>query len=358
MCELLCANFDKKVNLKLHLDAFKYRAADNPHGFGLAWFEDETAQIVKSPENAVESRLYDNMVKNDFVSAQILMAHVRYSSVGASTLKNCHPFSRELNGRNFIFMHNGTIDSYKKFNLNQFYPIGETDSEHIFCHILSKINKNNLSMRDENEFKALAELFAVINNEGNFNCALSAGRKLFCYYDKNGYNGLCFAHYNDLSRNNIRFKQVDITAKYHDNENASGFIIASRPFSYCNWRPFKFGEMIVFENGRAIYSNLRSIDSINKYETYNDGPEFELEQNILNLLKKEPGTIKSSDIKKEILKTNNNTYIKNPEFNYAFFKLLCDSKIYMKHAETNTPGGQKWHDDNTYFTINNFKNSF
>ncbi|MEZ7893111.1 MAG: class II glutamine amidotransferase [Candidatus Wallbacteria bacterium] len=361
MCELLCADFNKKINLKWHLEAFKCRAFENPDGFGLAWYEDECAQIVKSPENALESRLYDNITKNNFIGAQIIMAHVRYSSVGVKTLKNCHPFSRELDGKNYLFMHNGTISAYQKFGLKRFQPLGHTDSEHLFCHILAGIEKNKISEWNESNFKKIHDIFKRINEKGNFNCVLSDGSKLFCYYDKNGYNGLCFVRHDDLSQGDINFKQLDAKFSYKKcaEKNSAGFVIASRPLSYCKWQPFKFGEMIVFENGSAIYSTARDTAEINDCRLISNYDHISnLENEILNIIKKQKNAIKNIDIFNSLLQGNNELNINKEYFNYIIFKLLCESKIFMKYEKSSKPGGLKWHDNNTSFIINECKTSF
>jgi len=58
--------------------------------------------------------------------------------VGAVSLPNTHPFTRELWGRYWAFAHNGQLaDSIPA--TGPFRPVGDTESEAVFCHLLNTL---------------------------------------------------------------------------------------------------------------------------------------------------------------------------------------------------------------------------
>ena len=64
---------------------------------------------------------------------------MRRKTRGKVSLANTHPFVRELWGRTFVFAHNGTVKQASKLPLGGFRPMGQTDSEHAFCALLSAL---------------------------------------------------------------------------------------------------------------------------------------------------------------------------------------------------------------------------
>src|ERR1043165_7089841 len=73
--------------------------------------------------------------------SSIYVAHVRQRTTGsAPTHADTHPFSRELNGRDYCFVHNGTLTGdFWQRPLGRFRPVGATDSEYFFCLLLAEL---------------------------------------------------------------------------------------------------------------------------------------------------------------------------------------------------------------------------
>ena len=117
----------------------------------------------------------------------------------------------------------------------RFVPAGETDSEYAFCYIMNYLEKEeNLYVIEDFEF--IHELFCSLNKFGLFNCIMSNGKYLFCYYDKEGFNGL---HYLNLK----------------GNSNAQGYVISTHPLLSEEWISFGKAQTIVFKDGDLIFSS-------------------------------------------------------------------------------------------------------
>jgi len=260
MCELLAMSFNLPVRPNISFRGFRHRGESNPHGWGIAFYPDESAQIIKEPIRAKKSPLSKFLQDYQEVKSKIFIGHVRYTSVGTKSHKNTHPFYRELNGKEYVFAHNGTLRNYENLKLGNFKPIGETDSEHAFCYLLNCIEMRDITKWKNEDFEWVAEKLKEINEYGRFNCIFSDGELLFCYHDKNGYNGLYFIQrkppYGKICLLDEDW-QVDLAEEKRPEQ--TGYIIATRRLTNEPWEKFKFGELIVFKDGKMIHSNSRDI---------------------------------------------------------------------------------------------------
>jgi len=263
MCELLGLCFNKPVRPKISFRGFRRRGRRNPHGWGLAFYPDESAQVLKEPIESTESPLSKFIVSYDLIKSKIFIAHVRLKSSGRRSYKNTHPFSRELNEKDYIFAHNGTI-SVESLELGRFKPVGETDSEHVFCHILHCIEERGIERWRISDFKWLHEKFREINELGEFNCLMSDGTHLFAYHDVDGYNGLCFVRREppfgvvELRDEDFVIDLVDLAEKKDPSQR--GYVIASKPLTNEDWQKFEPGGLLVFRDGEIIYPAFGDVE--------------------------------------------------------------------------------------------------
>ncbi|GMH82397.1 hypothetical protein TL16_g09241, partial [Triparma laevis f. inornata] len=94
-----------------------------------------------------------------------IIAHIRYATVGNTTLENVHPFTRELWGRNWAFAHNGDLPHFASQTTTcaqrHFNPVGTTDSEAVFVEILNAIEQKFCI---ENGMPSSCELFEFLKS--------------------------------------------------------------------------------------------------------------------------------------------------------------------------------------------------
>ncbi|HHV95249.1 MAG TPA: winged helix-turn-helix transcriptional regulator [Clostridiaceae bacterium] len=261
MCELLGMNFNEPISPTFTFRGFTKRGDFNPDGWGIALYPNGglAVQIIKEPVNAYTSRLANYIINTsgNFTS-KIYISHVRQKSRGESVYRNTHPFSRELNGRDYCFAHNGTLTGSYKYDLllGMFNPIGETDSEYVFCHIMEFV-KNRIINRswDQSSFSLLYEKFREINAYGKFNCLFSDGEHLFCYHDKCGYNGLHYVRrVAPFTKVKLADEDFEIDLKEEKKPEQAGYIVATRPLTNENWIGFARGQFVVFKDGKIIYN--------------------------------------------------------------------------------------------------------
>ncbi|HEX3013668.1 MAG TPA: class II glutamine amidotransferase, partial [Methanobacterium sp.] len=156
MCELLGLSFNTPVRPNLSFKGFRIRGETNPDGWGIAFYPDKSAQVIKEPLEAEKSLLSEFIELYPKIKSKTFIAHVRLNSTAPPAHMNTHPFGRELNGTNFIFAHNGTLTDYEAdFDKSTFKPIGKTDSEAAFCHLLNRIKDEKIKFFDKSDYEWL-----------------------------------------------------------------------------------------------------------------------------------------------------------------------------------------------------------
>lgn len=249
-------SFRESVRPNLNVKGFKSKGQSNPDGWGIGFFPDESAQIIKEPLQAGVSLMSEFIRIYPGIVSKLFIGHVRKSSVGQISHRNTHPFSRVLNGKEFVFAHNGSLEGFQVLHVGRFIPIGETDSEHAFCHLLHAIECRGITGWDVNDLKWMNMLLKEINAFGKFNCVFSDGEYLFCYHDMNDFNSYRIVQRNNLSDNG-RFHDEEFEIHLVDESKPTqkGFIIATNPMTPEPWEKFLPGELMVFKNGEMVFSS-------------------------------------------------------------------------------------------------------
>lgn len=254
MCELLGLAFNESVSPGLSFRGFRRRAARNPHGWGLAAIGPRRATITKEPLNAERSKASAAIAAGTVLTAPVFIGHVRDASCGGIALENTHPFTRRIDGRDFIFAHNGTLDTrrFRTRTPGPFAVEGETDSEAAMCGLLNWMRHDGVSFDDH---ARIEEFLAAMNVAGDLNLLFSDGRHLFCYHDQHGYNGLCWTHRQPPFRR-VSLRDEDWEADLGDVKRPAqeGYVIASRQLTDGEeWTACRPGRLMVFRGGAVVY---------------------------------------------------------------------------------------------------------
>jgi glutamine amidotransferase len=189
MCQLLGMNCNVPTDICFSFRGFHHRGGrtgDHADGFGVAFFEGPGCRIFVDARPAVNSPVAE-LIANYPIRSQNVIAHIRKATKGEVALVNTHPFMRELWGRYWIFAHNGTLEGFHPEFGNHYRPVGTTDSEQAFCHLLDTLR---LRYPDGHPplpelYGTLATLSAEIASHGRFNYILSNGDYLFAHCSDN-----------------------------------------------------------------------------------------------------------------------------------------------------------------------------
>jgi predicted glutamine amidotransferase len=258
MCELLGLCFNTEVSFHLAFSGLKAGATDNPDGWGVAWYNEYGTQIVKESRPVLQSRLAENFQEKLGARSRIFVSHIRRATTGKVGYINTHPFYRRFNHKTWVFAHNGTIDPNRlSFPSREFIPIGETDSEIIFCGLLSWLHHRSIQLTNSKGFRLLHNKLREINRSGELNLIFSNGRQLFAYHDRLGHVGLHFllrqAPYK-LVKLRGQYLMIDLAEVINPDER--GYIVASTPLSDENWKKVKPGQLLIFSEGNTIFKSV------------------------------------------------------------------------------------------------------
>jgi predicted glutamine amidotransferase len=146
MCELFAMSSRLPATITYSLEEFaQHGGRTGPHsdGWGIAYYGDRDARVIRDVDAAADSALV-RFVAERGQRSRTVMSHIRRATQGEVALRNTQPFSREVGGRVHLFAHNGDLAGVSddtELVLDTDRPIGETDSEHAFCALMTRIRR-------------------------------------------------------------------------------------------------------------------------------------------------------------------------------------------------------------------------
>ena len=143
MCQLLGMNCNTPTDICFSFSGFQKRGgATDVHadGWGIAFFEGKGVRMFLDPQPSAKSPIAE-LVRNYPIRSLNVIAHIRKATQGVVSLENTHPFIRELWGHYWIFAHNGNLPEFDPALDGSFLPVGNTDSELIFCWLLQSLRQ-------------------------------------------------------------------------------------------------------------------------------------------------------------------------------------------------------------------------
>jgi glutamine amidotransferase len=254
MCQLLGMNCNVPTDICFSFTGFHQRGGRTDHhsdGWGIAFFEGYGCRLFLDPAAAAQSPVAQ-LVRSYPIRSKNVIAHIRKATRGPVCLENTHPFMRELWGRYWIFAHNGTLEAFAPPLNRDYRPVGTTDSELAFCHLLERLRERFGA--DAPELPRLRDALRAWADEvagfGVFNFLLSNGEYLFAHCsDRLSYivrqAPFATAHLVDED------VAVDFSEVTTPNDRVA--VIATLPLTDNEeWTALEPGELAVFHDGERL----------------------------------------------------------------------------------------------------------
>jgi predicted glutamine amidotransferase len=187
-CDLFLLSSHQPYGADRSLPEFARRGEQNVHGWGIGWYANDTAQVLRSAEPALErgdpSREFAGAV--EAVSSPVILGHLRLKSRGAARPQNNHPFKLRFLGYDWLLIHNGTASRHA-----QLVPVAErlildsdSDSPRVFeflrQHIIDYCSHDPRKSLVEACRSAFSDLLDL-DPQGGFNVILSNGHLTFAF---------------------------------------------------------------------------------------------------------------------------------------------------------------------------------
>ncbi|MCF8149888.1 MAG: class II glutamine amidotransferase [Burkholderiaceae bacterium] len=256
MCQLLGMNCNTPTDICFSFEGFRTRGGltdIHRDGWGIAFFEGAGCRVFLDVEPSAQSAVAE-LVHNYPIRSRNVIAHIRKATQGRVTLENTHPFQRELWGRYWIFAHNGNLKEFSPPADGSFTPVGDTDSERAFCHILQELRQRFPGGMPSQDalFATLTKLAGQISRHGEFNFLLSSGDCLFAHCGSK----LCYivrktpftvAHLKDQD------VSVDFSEVTHPDDRVA--VVATLPLTDNEtWTTLAAGSLTLFHDGLPVRS--------------------------------------------------------------------------------------------------------
>jgi glutamine amidotransferase len=194
---------------------------------------------------------------------RLTFSHIRHATRGGVSLANTQPFVRELSGRTHVFAHNGDLPGIYRgdaWALGRHRPVGQTDSKHAFCALLSRLStlwQGNGVPPLEARRSALTTFAADLRALGPVNFLYADGDALFAHGHRHLQPILGRAELPGLWC--LRRECASVAADADDLAGVSvgtaarsAVLLASVPLSAEAWRPLAEGELLVARLGEFV----------------------------------------------------------------------------------------------------------
>ncbi|MCH5213225.1 MAG: class II glutamine amidotransferase [Oscillospiraceae bacterium] len=227
MCELFAASLRKPSAINEYLERFYSHSADHPHGWGLACINKNNVIIEKEPLRADKSHYLKERLSVP-VSAPIVLAHIRYATIGHMKYENCHPYiGKDKYGRSWTLIHNGTIFDYPPLSNYKNEQSGDTDSERVLLYIIDNINKNN-AQTPEKRIETIEQAVEKMAPGNKLNLILFDGEQLYVHTNY---------------KNSLYYRDTD-----------NGIFISTTPLDDSGWVNVPFTRVLVYKDSELIFT--------------------------------------------------------------------------------------------------------
>lgn len=254
MCQLLGMNCNVPTDICFSFTGFRARGGlTDVHrdGWGIAFFEGKGVRHFLDPQPSHVSPVAD-LVRAYPIHSTNVIAHIRKATQGAVGLENTHPFMRELWGRYWIFAHNGNLPAVPVHAEGSFTPVGQTDSERVFCALLNHLRRHFGDTPPEHGplFEAISHWSLTYAGSGEFNFLLSNGDWLIAH---------CSTHLSYIVRQapftQAHLNDEDVTVDFTEvtTPNDRVAVIATRPLTDNEqWEIMPPGSLWMFTDGAVV----------------------------------------------------------------------------------------------------------
>ena len=251
MCQLMGMNCNVPTDICFSFTGFQARGgATDVHrdGWGIAFFEGGGVRVFLDPQPSSDSPVAE-LVRHYPIQSLNVIAHIRKATQGAIGLENTHPFMRELWGHYWIFAHNGNLVDYRPDLDGSFLPVGQTDSERAFCHLLQTLRARfpaGMPARDLLH-AAIEDFAAQVRPLGQFNFLLSNGDSLFAHRSTDLYYIVRQAPF---AVAHLKDQDVSIDFSEVATQNDRVALIATQPLTDNEtWTPLPVDRIVMFVDG-------------------------------------------------------------------------------------------------------------
>ena len=234
-----------------------------PDGWGLGYYPggEPSASVLKEPSPRSGSIRSELVKAWEHLESSVFVLHIRSATWGAISDANTQPFVRTFAGRDYLFGHSGSLTDRLALPPQPspaFEPVGSTDTELVFCHLLTDLAAKRKRALSEVSADELLALFDSLAEHGDMTSVLTDGRDLIVYADRNREGALFLTSvippYDRVVFGDAAL-EVDLFRR--GTKSRKGIIVASNPLApepgvKLAWEPIEPGKLLVVREGAIV----------------------------------------------------------------------------------------------------------
>jgi len=265
MCQLLGMNCNVPTDICFSFAGFQARGgATDVHadGWGIGFFEAPQGQdaepargcrVFLDPQPSAASPIAQ-LVRDYPIRSMNVIAHIRKATQGIVALENTHPFQRELWGRYWLFAHNGNLpeSAARLPAAGRYRPVGNTDSERAFCHLLDHLETRfgRVPAGEAELFDAVTRWAREVGATGECNFLLSNGEWLFAHAST---RLACIVRKAPFAKAHLTDEDLTVDFSEVTTPNDRVAVIATTPLTDNEeWTTIEPGSLWLFRDGEPV----------------------------------------------------------------------------------------------------------
>ena len=162
-----------------------------PDGWGLGYYPggEPSAVVLKEPAPPPGSIRGQLARAWEHLESSLFTLHIRTATWGAISDANTQPFVRSWGRRDWMLAHAGSLARKLEapdHDRGMFEPVGSTDTEQVFCHLMNKMVEKGWRSLLEADLTVMRGWLDVLNDHGELTVVMTDGRDLLAYADRGG----------------------------------------------------------------------------------------------------------------------------------------------------------------------------
>jgi len=264
MPNLLAISFEGALAPSFDLRCL-HTGAKLPDGWGLGYYPggEPSASVLKEPSPRSGSIRSELVKAWEHLESSVFVLHIRSATWGAISDANTQPFVRTFAGRDYLFGHSGSLKDRLALPAQRspaFEPVGSTDTELVFCHLLTDLAAGGKRALSEVPPDTLIALFDGLAEHGDMTSVLTDGRDLVVYADKNREGALYLTSViPPYDRVVFGDSALGVDLFRRGTKSRKGIIVASNPLEpepgvKLAWEAIEPGRLLVVREGAIVGS--------------------------------------------------------------------------------------------------------
>lgn len=289
MSELLALSIDVEASPSITLKEVKQRKGERtlPFGWGFGWYPggENAAVVIKDPTSTRDDAMTHVLRDWQRFRSTLFLCHLR-GAAKRVTQRDAQPFIKSWAGRHWLFAHSGDLtgnyrDAFPLAPGGPYEPLGATDSEHIFCWLLTQLAERKVRSLAELGGATLEGWLRRMSELGTANVLIADGEQIGAFRCANAEAGIHMIRRTPphaTSRLESDALELDFDGP-HDPVRTQ-LIFSTHPLSTEAWTELAPGALVLAHRGVLTWNSESPPPRTREHRA---GPAAELEPRVLRV---------------------------------------------------------------------------